>query len=110
LITRGSIRWLQRNPEPGAHVLEYHSNGFDDQLVRIGLAIDNDLVLRLFRPADIEVVLFGETIVPAAVLAREQVGIILEGACQLQAGQLLDVQSALRVGICAQIDLSTRRG
>ena len=76
-----SIRRLQHNPEPGAHVLEYDSNGFDDQLVGVRLAIDDDLVLCLFRPADIEVVLFSETVVPTAVPAREQVRIILEGAC-----------------------------
>src|ERR1700722_2505937 len=83
----GSIRRLQRNPELGAHVVEHDSNGLDDQLVRVGLTINNDLVLRLFCSVNVEVMRFGEPVVPAAVSTREQISIILEGACQLQAGQ-----------------------
>jgi hypothetical protein len=44
-----SIRRFQFDPESGAPVLEHDGNRLDDQLVLIGLAIDNDLVFRLFR-------------------------------------------------------------
>jgi hypothetical protein len=58
----GSIRRLQRNPELGAHVVEHDSNGLDDQLVRVGLTINNDLVLRLFCSVNVEVMRFGEPV------------------------------------------------
>ncbi len=72
----GSIRRLQRNPEPSAHVPGHDGDRFDGQLVRVGVTIINDLVLRLFRPGDVEIVLFGK----AAVPTREQISIVL-GSC-----------------------------
>jgi hypothetical protein len=33
------------DPEPGPHILEHDGNRLDDQLIGIGLAIDDDLPL-----------------------------------------------------------------
>ena len=75
----GSIRRVQRNPEPSAHVPGYDGDRFDGQLVQVGVAINNDLVLRLFRPGDVEIVLFGK----AAVPTREQISIVLASCGQV---------------------------
>jgi hypothetical protein len=50
------------DPEPGSHILEHDGNRLDDQLIWIGLAIDNDLMLRFFAFPDIQIMLAGKSV------------------------------------------------
>jgi hypothetical protein len=57
------------DPEPGPHILEHDGNRLDDQLIGIGLAIDDDLMLRFFAFPDVQIMLVSESVVPAAIRA-----------------------------------------
>jgi hypothetical protein len=63
------------------------------------LAIFDHLVLDLAALLEIGIVLVGEAVVPAAVPAREGVGVFLIGVGELAAGQRLDVDKAVGVSI-----------
>ena len=85
---RGTRGWLMRkfsfqfsgfhlDPEPGPHILEHDGNRLDDQLIGIGLAIDDDLMLRFFAFPDVQIMLVSESVVPAAIPGRQPVGVAL---------------------------------
>ncbi len=96
------------DPEPGPHIFEHDGNRLDDQLIGIGLAIDDDLMLRFFSLLEVQIVLAGESVVSAAIPGRQHVGVALPRSRQLSAGQCLNIDEAVGVGICAQIHLSAR--
>ena len=60
-------------------LLEHHIYRFDDSNFRMRFAINNDFMLQLFGPGNVEVVLLGEAIVPTAVPRREPISIFLPG-------------------------------
>src|SRR5208337_1363751 len=92
-----------------AHLLDIDVHRSDDLLVRMGLAIDNDAVLQLLGAIDLHLAEVREAVVPAAVPDGHEIGVFLPGAGQLLAGQLLNVEIAVGVRICAQVDLRLPR-
>src|SRR5689334_15595447 len=70
---------LHLDAQLGALVLEDDGEGFDDLLVLVRLAVDDDLVLDVLALLDVEEVLLGEAVVPAAVPGGERVRVFLEG-------------------------------
>src|SRR5208337_5495603 len=87
-----------------AHLLDIDVHRGDDLLVRMGLAIDDDAVLQLLGAIDLHLAEVREAVVPAAVPDGHEVGVFLPGAGQLRAGQLLNVEIAVGVGIGRQVD------
>ena len=57
----------------GPVLLEDDVDGLDDFLVLVGLAIDDDLVLERLGAIDLDRMLLGQTVVPAAVPDRQVV-------------------------------------
>ena len=60
-------------------LLEHHIYRFYDSNFWMRFAINNDFMLQLFGPGNVEVVLLGEAIVPTAVPRREPISILLPG-------------------------------
>src|SRR5437867_4025393 len=101
---------LHFDPKLRPHILENNGDCLDDQVLGIGLAVHDHLVLGLLALANVHVMLAGKPIVPAAVPGGQPVGVLLPRPCQLGAGELLHVDEAIGVSIGAEIDLSARRG
>jgi len=72
-------------------LLEHHIYRFYDSNFRMCFAINNDFVLQLFGPGNVEVVLFGKAIVPTTVPSREPISIFLPGSRKCYASQRLHV-------------------
>ena len=70
-------------------LLEHHIYRFYDSNLRMRFAINNDFMLQLFGPGNVEVVLLAKAIVPPAVPGRETISIFLPGARKCCARQLL---------------------
>src|SRR5271156_2402683 len=68
------------------------------------LAVFNDLVLDDPTLLEVGKVLVGEAVVPAAVPGRQGVGVLLVGVGELAAGQRLDIDETVRIGIGRKID------
>jgi hypothetical protein len=81
-------------------LLEHDVDGFNDANLRICLAIDDYFMFELFRSGDIEVMLLGEAVVPAAVPGGEPVGVSLPCTRERGTGQCLhiDIPVGVRVG------------
>jgi len=78
--------------------------------LRVGLAINNHVMLERLGPGNIEVILLGKAIVPATVPGRESVSIFLPGAGKSCASQRLhiDVPVGIRVGGEVRLRLNAR--
>ena len=72
------------DPEPCPHIFEHDGNRLDDQLIGIGLAIDDDLMLRFFSFPDVQIMLAGKSVVLAAIPGRQHVGVALPRPRQLR--------------------------
>ncbi len=71
----------------------------NDPLILVGLAVNNDVMNSLLNPRHVDRVLFGKTVVPAAVPDTQEVSIFLVCVGELSTRQLLDVDVSIRVGI-----------
>ena len=87
-------------------LLEHHIYRFDDSNFRMRFAINNDFVLQLFGPGNVEVVLLGKAIVPTAVPGCEPISIFLPGPRKCCASQRLHVY--VSVGICVGREVRLR--
>src|SRR5215472_10630413 len=81
-----SLFGLHLNPELRALVLEYDCNRIDDPNARTAFAGHDDLVLEILRACRIEEVLFGQTVVPAAIPRGQHIGVFLKRARELRTG------------------------
>src|ERR1700735_4987472 len=110
IVDRG--RWkpnllLQLDATLGPVVFENDIDGLDDLLAGIGLAINDDLVLQLSGAADQHDVLLGKAVIPAAIPGGQIVRVFLECACQLSAGQFLNIDISVGARIGLEFDLCT---
>src|SRR5271169_4059658 len=83
----------------GAVLLEHQTDGVNDFLVRMRLAIFDHLVLDFTALLVVHVVFVGEAVVPAAVPARQRVGVFLVRVGELAACQRLHVDEAVGVRV-----------
>ena len=95
--------------ELGALILEHDCKRLDDLLPGIGLAVDDDLVLDDLALLQVEEMLLGEAVIPAAIPSGEEIGVFLEGPGQLCAGQGLNIDEAVGIDIARERNLGRRR-
>jgi hypothetical protein len=86
---------LHPNSQFRPHILEYDSDGLDNELVRICLAVLDHLMLHYLSLPEIHVVLLGQAVVPTAVPGRQGVRVFLVGTRELGACQLLNIDEAV---------------
>jgi hypothetical protein len=82
--------------------LQHDCDRLNDLLVRIGFAIDDDLVQTLLCSLWIEKVFFCKPVIPAAVPHRQSICVFLIGPCQMLAGKFLHVGLAIGIRVCGQ--------
>ena len=69
--------------------------------------MNNDFVFERLGAINLQHVLLGKTIVPTAVPGSQIVGVFLERAGELRAGQLLNVEIAVAIRVGLELDLSS---
>ena len=79
--------------------LQHDIDRLNDGFSGIGLAIDDHVVNPCLGARHVKGVLFRQPVVPAAVPNSQKVGVFLERARQLRAGQFLDIDVALGIGV-----------
>ena len=79
--------------------LEDDVDRLNDPLVLVGLAVNDNLMNALLDPRHIDGVLFGKTVVPAAVPHPQKVSIFLVGVGKLSTCQFLNKDVSIRVRI-----------
>ncbi len=92
-------------PLPDPLVLQDDSDGIDDPNSLIGLAMHDDFVFEPLGARGMEIMFFGEAVVPAAVPGHEQVSVLLPCVGELRTGERLDVEIAVGVGVGGEIGL-----
>jgi hypothetical protein len=109
-LTRTRLHLLfHLDPETGALVLEYDSDGVDDPDVLMRLTVHNDFVFDFSAFAHIQVMLSGKAVVPTAVPGREHVSILLPCVSELRTSQCLNIDKPVGISIGTEIDLSLGR-
>jgi hypothetical protein len=71
----------------------------------LALAMDDDLVLQRSGTGNLHQVFLGKSIVPTAIPGSQIIRVFLKRVRQLSAGQLLNIEIAVTVGVCLEFDL-----
>lgn len=74
-------------------------NRLDDLFLGIGFAINNHFMRKLNTARHVEIMFLGQPIVPARVPRHQHVSVFLVGISELSAGQGLNVNEAVLIGI-----------